>query len=333
MLRLLNYVNIMLYLNRYIMIFISQYKEDDCFMPKVIALCMPCTDHLLHVDKLPRSNGGARILDESWQGGGNSATAIVAVGAQGVSAGIICAVGDDDYGVAQIVDFKRFNVDTSHIQVRKDTETPVNLCISDEETNGRSFLGKWRRSSPIAVEDLDMDYLLTADYLLIDSNTPATQKAAKAILDKGGDVIFDASMYSETQEAMLPFTSVYITSEFYYKTRYGEDKNIFDCCRDMMAKGPHTVIFTLGEKGCYVAGEEKEGFHAAIPVRVTDTTGGADAFISALAVYLNEKCPFEEALDYALKAAAFCVSRQGTLPAMVDRTTLESYIVNIYENR
>jgi sugar/nucleoside kinase (ribokinase family) len=295
-----------------LIIHLIEIKESVLFMPKVIAVCGVVTDHLVHVDHLPKPNGGATILDESWQGGGNSATAIAAVGAQGVDAGIITCVGNDDYGVAQIVDFQKFGVDTSQVIVREGYETPVNMCMSDEETNGRSFIGKRRPFKRIEADELNMDYVNSASYLLIDSNSDATKKAAQAILDKGGEVLFDASGFSETQEAMLPYTTVYITSEFYLRDRYGLDANVYDCCREMIAKGPHTVIFTLGEHGCKGVGPDGEFELPAFKVeKIIDTTGAGDTFHGAYIVGMTRGLNAKECARWASATSAHKIAAIG----------------------
>ena len=275
-------------------------------MPKAIALCTPVTDYLVHVDHIPAPDSGASLLEHSFQYGGNAATAIVTVARQGVSAGIIGNVGDDDNGIAQRVDFQRHGVDTRYLTAREGKETPYVICLSDEKTNGRSFLGKRtdNRISPYPEEELDMEYLLSADYLLLDSNTPATRKAAAAMKAKGGEVMFDASSYSETQEAMLEYVTIYITSEFYWKTRYGE-RDLFECCRDMMQKGPHTVIFTLGADGCAGVGPQGEFRLPAFKVpHVVDTTGCGDTFHGAYIVGLERGLEPKECARWASATSA-----------------------------
>jgi sugar/nucleoside kinase (ribokinase family) len=251
-------------------------------MLNAIALCTPVSDYLVHVDRIPRPNEFARLLEQSWQFGGNAATAIVTVSRQGVSSGIMGVVGDDLNGQAQRVDFQRHGVDVSHLLVRPGMATPYCICLSDEETSGRSFLGAQNPYFPLTVEELDLDYLLQAKYLLLDSHSPAAKKAARAMLDKGGEVMFDASSYSKEQEEMLPYTSIYITSEFYWKSRY-QGADIFECCRDMKKQGPHTVIFTLGKEGCAGVGPGGKEFRLAAPEvpRVVDTTGCGDTFHGA----------------------------------------------------
>jgi ribokinase len=282
-------------------------------MLTAVALCIPVSDYLVHVDRIPPPNSFARMLDQSWQFGGNAATAIVAVSRQGLSAGVMGVVGDDPNGRAQRVDFQRHGVDVSRLLVRRGMSTPYNICISDEETNGRSFLVAQNSYSPLTEEELDLDYLLRARYLLLDGHSPAAKKAAAAMRGKGGEVMFDASAYSKEQEEMLPCTSVYIASEFYWKTRY-QGADIFDCCRDMRKQGPHTVIFTLGKEGCAGVGPRGEEFRLPAPEvpRVVDTTGCGDTFHGAYIVGMERGLDAEGCARWAGAAAAIkCLAIGG----------------------
>jgi sugar/nucleoside kinase (ribokinase family) len=274
-------------------------------MLTAIALCAPVSDYLVHVDRIPKPNEFARMMEQSWQFGGNAATAIVTVSRQGIPAGIMGAVGDDPNGQAQRVDFQRHGVDVSRLLARPGMATPYCICISDEETNGRSFLGAHSPYFPLEEGELDMDYLLQARYLLLDGHTPAAKKAAAAMLEKGGEVMFDASSYSKEQEAMLPYTSIYITSEFYWKTRYG-GADIFDCCRDMKKQGPHTVIFTLGKEGCAGMGPDGREFRMEAPEvpKVVDTTGCGDTFHGAYIVGMERGLDTEGCARWASATAA-----------------------------
>lgn len=65
-------------------------------MPKAIAICTPVTDYLINLDHIPQPNSFARLNAQSWQFGGNAATAIVTAARQGLDCGIIAPVGDDD---------------------------------------------------------------------------------------------------------------------------------------------------------------------------------------------------------------------------------------------
>lgn len=295
-------------------------------MPKAIALCTPCTDYLVNLDSIPKPDSHARLLQHSWQFGGNAATAIVTVARQGVSAGIMGYVGDDDYGVAQRVDFERHGVETPHLIANKNMETPYVICLSDAATQGRSFLFAPNNSVPFPEELVNLDYIKSADYLLLDSNTAASRKAAAAMLQKGGEVMFDASTYSKNQEDMLPYTSIYITSEFYLQTRYGE-ADIFDCCRDMISRGPHTVIFTLGARGCAGVGPGGEFSLPAFKVpNVVDTTGCGDTFHGAYIVGLTRGLSPVECARWASATSAIKCCAIGGRAGQPTAETVEKFI-------
>ena len=70
---------------------------------------------------------------------------------------------------------------------------------------------------------------------------------------------------------------------------------------------------------------EGAGFEAV------DTTGGADSFISALAVCLSEGRDLVYSIGFAIYASGISVTRHGVQPALPDRKTVEIYEEEIYE--
>ena len=61
-----------------------------------------------------------------------------------------------------------------------------------------------------------------------------------------------------------------------------------------------------------------------------DTTGGADSFISALAVYLSEGRPLLSAIRFAIYASGISVTRYGAQPSLPDRKAVDVYEDEIY---
>ncbi|MDD2579804.1 MAG: carbohydrate kinase family protein [Eubacteriales bacterium] len=295
-------------------------------MPRAIALCTPVSDYLVHIDKMPRPGQNARMIDDSWQFGGNAATAIVTAARQGLSAGIIGAVGDDTNGRAQRIDFQRHQVETCGLIVRPGMATPYVISLSDDATHSRSFLGARRPFEPIRPEEIDLNYLKTAQYLLLDSPTEASRMAAALIRGQGGEVMFDASMHSPQQESMLEYATIYITSEYYWETRY-QRADVFECCRDMMAHGPHTVIFTLGEQGCAGIGPDGPFQLPAFPVdRVIDTTGCGDTFHGAYIVGMERGLSPVECARWASASSAIKCTAIGGRAAQPTAAEVEAFL-------
>ncbi len=90
-------------------------------------------------------------------------------------------------------------------------------------------------------------------------------------------------------------------------------------------KGVKNVIVTLGSKGCYLKNKEYSITFSAAPFEAYDTTGAADAFISALAVFLSEGNDIITAINFATYSAGISISRPGAQPSMPDRMALDMY--------
>ena len=93
----------------------------------------------------------------------------------------------------------------------------------------------------------------------------------------------------------------------------------------LISKNVANVIVTLGSKGCYYKSRLESAYFPEANFQAIDTTGGADAFISALAVFLSEGYNIAHAIGYATYSAGICISQPGVQPAMVDRKGLEMY--------
>ena len=105
------------------------------------------------------------------------------------------------------------------------------------------------------------------------------------------------------------------------------DKFLLEQCADyFLKKGTNMVIITLGKQGLFAKGKGILGLYPAKEVKAIDTTGAADAFISALASYLLLDYPMDQAIRIATYAAALSITREGAAPSLVDKNSLEAYI-------
>lgn len=95
----------------------------------------------------------------------------------------------------------------------------------------------------------------------------------------------------------------------------------------LLDAGVGTVIVTLGTEGCFLKSRQEAEYFPAVPFDVVDASGAADAFISALASYLLEGRSLRTAVRIASYAAGFTISREGVTPSLVDKNTLESFMM------
>ena len=125
--------------------------------------------------------------------------------------------------------------------------------------------------------------------------------------------------------------SILIPNEFEAATLLGlpssNDLNKQDLCEALHKESSaDVVIVTLGKDG--FIGLDRDGFWDLTPpvVEVVDASGAGDAFCAAVGVGILEGKSIREASRWAAFAAALSVTRQGTIPAFVDRHELEDFI-------
>lgn len=291
----------------------------------ILGIGTPVSDYLMNVDKLPESNEGAMLLDHSWQYGGKIATAMAALGRLGVPCYMMGVVGDDINGHAHINDFQFNGVNTDYIIIDKNMETVSCVVISDRQTGGRSILMCPRRRSNREIDYLNIEAIQKTSILHLDSGKKLCIKAAETARKNGATVVFDADGFDIKTEEMLPLIDVFIPSEFYYKKCYGS-RDPMECCIEMSSKGPHTVIITLGEKGCVGISHGREFTLPAFEVNVVDSTGAGDVFHGAY-IYGLAKCwDAEQSAIWASATAAIKCMAMGGRAALPTADVVERFI-------
>jgi len=282
----------------------------------IIGIGTPCMDNLSILDVLPRPNRGAAILETSRQGGGVTATAVVASARLGAQVGYVGVGGTCMYGQAIVADFAYNGVDTSRLVIHKGACSDFAYILSDLETEGRSILYRKGTTRSLTEADLDREYITSAKLLHLENCAEASVAAASWMREAGKKVVYDASSYSDAVQAFLPHIDIFIASEFYYNDYVancgGDIEKHEKNCRDIADKGPEVVVFTLGDKGC-VGYSNAEGYFEApgytVPVR--DTVGAGDVFHGAFLVGLARGMSMVDCARFSNAVAAIKIGTIG----------------------
>ncbi len=107
-----------------------------------------------------------------------------------------------------------------------------------------------------------------------------------------------------------------------------DERGAREAAARLRARGPATVVITLGERGVYASAPEFEGLVPAFKVDPVDTTAAGDIFNGALAVALAEKLTLAAALRFAQAAAAISVTRPGAQPSAPMREEIERFLAD-----
>ena len=165
-------------------------------------------------------------------------------------------------------------------------------------------------------------------YCLIQTEIPmqTVTQACKLAKSKGIHTILKPAACGRLSRELLQNVDIIVPNRDEINEICPFSTNIEKQADYLLEQGVQTVIITLGADGCYTKTEDFSSYFHAYHFDSVDSTGACDAFISALSSYLLYGYDLKAAIKIASYAAGFSVTRQGIVPALIDKDTLESYI-------
>ncbi|HJX36539.1 MAG TPA: carbohydrate kinase family protein [Dehalococcoidales bacterium] len=292
----------------------------------IIGIENPVMDFCTLMEKMPERGGFAKLKDYSWQGGGNVGSGLVAAARLGAKCGIVGLVGEDYFGQFCIDDFKRHNIDTSHLLKDADSATSFCICVAETATMERSFIAKGGTRRQPTQKEIDKDYIATAKYIHLGPMGEASVQAAKWAREKGIPVVDDAGYFEQTTEANTGLIDYFVGSRHYYNGLF-KDENYEKNCKAVQKRGPKTVVFTLGAKGCVgLDGDKYFEIPAFKDVPIVDTTGAGDVFHGAFIFGLLQGWDAEKTSKFSSAVSAIKCTRLGGRASIPDYKTVQNFI-------
>lgn len=310
-------------------------NEDTINIPsflrskRIVSIGSINKDMTFNVDGFPQAGKTIRILSAATTVGGKGANQAVGAAKLGRETILIGQIGNDPDSA--------FIMDTLSQQgisgqgIHRDMHSPAGKAFIFIENNGESAIsvmsGANATLSPKEVQACK-HLFENAGFCLLSTELPMPTilEAAKIGKSYGAQNIIKPAALEAIPEMLFQYGDILIPNRKEAAILCPGCKSIEEQAEYFFHKGIKTVIITLGEDGCYLKTAQASKYFPAANFTSTDTTGGADAFISALASYLIEGYPIEQSIRIATYAAGFCISRLGTVPALVDKTTLETHI-------
>lgn len=296
---------------------------------KFVVLGSINTDVTLTVDGFPETGKSTLITNSSSCAGGKGTNQSIGTARLGHDAVLIGKVGNDaDAGLVfdalsqnQLTTegiYKDSGAQTgkAYVYVQKDGEVTItyipgaNLRLTAEDIRSQKSLFE------------------SCEFCLLSMDIPmeAAMEAASMAKKLSVRTILKPSALSTLPEVFYRTTDIFVPNQQEALTFCPHIDTIEGQAEYFYKRGMPVVIITLGHDGCYVRAHHLRKFLPAAEFAAVDATGGADAFISALAVHLSDGYPLENAVQIAQYAAGFCISRQGATNALIDKDTLHAYI-------
>jgi len=286
---------------------------------EVVGLGLATLDVLVRITEMPtwERSRGTFASGFRFDGGGLVGTAIVAVAKLGLQAGFIGTAGTDEAADLKLRSFVENRVDLSHLVRREGPDDQVMLVWVHGETGERVFTGvRSGARQPILPEELDRDYITSADYLHVDGllHREATLQAVRWMKAANKTVVMDGSKTRgpiwDAHRELVSYVDVLITGEGFARALTGID-DIWHAGRAVLALGPHTFVETVGERGSYTVTADEQFHVPAFQVDVVDTTGAGDVFHGAYIVAMKQGWSPRDCAQFSTAVSAIKCTQLG----------------------
>ncbi|HHX64902.1 MAG TPA: carbohydrate kinase family protein [Chloroflexi bacterium] len=261
---------------------------------EIVGLGLATLDVLLRLKDMPTWERPGALGDFSFDGGGPVGTACVAASRLGARVGYVGTAGNDQLAELKLKSLTENGVDISRIAYRDAPETQVVMVYVHEETGERVFGGARRnipRNEPLRVDELDREYITSAQYLHLDgTHFEAAMQAIEWMHEAGKEVCIDCAKTDgrpvpQHLADLVPHVDILICGSGFGYSLTGH-KDIWKAGEAMLAMGPRIVVQTEGSDGSYTTTADERFHTPIIDVPVIDTTGAGDVFHGAYLVGL-----------------------------------------------
>lgn len=286
-------------------------------------------DITFNVDCLPESGKSSTVLGAFTSAGGKGANQAIGASRLGHEVVLIGKTGNDADSSAILQLFEKENINTQGIL--RDSLHQTGKAYIYTESDGESAItilsGANDHLHPKDI--LEKQHLFqNASFCMISTEIPLASVEEAARLSKKLHVktILKPAVLKQIPASLLSLIDIFVPNKKEAAALCPDCQTIEKQAEYFFQAGVPIVIITLGHKGCYLKSKDAQKYFPAVEFPAIDTTGGADAFISALASFLCDGYALESAIQIAIYAAAFCITRKGVVSSLVDKDSLWNYI-------
>jgi len=270
----------------------------------VVGMGLNSVDFLCLVPEFPTPNSKMQMRRFSKQGGGQVATAMVALSRWGVKTKYIGKVGEDELGQFSLHSIHQEGVDISSVTIESDATNQFATIIVDGSSGERTIL--WNRDDRLTYREgeLRKDEVCSGKILHLDGHDiHAALQCARWAKEEGITTVIDLDKVEPLTSELIKGIDFIITSSR-FPTLYTK---ISDREKAFLELQKHTSGFlcaTLGHEGAMALVEGKVIYVEGLKVKTVDTTGAGDVFHGGFIYGLLQNWELGEILKFANATSA-----------------------------
>ncbi|MHC8517758.1 ribokinase [Sporosarcina sp. ITBMC105] len=280
-------------------------------------------DIVMSAERLPKI--GETILGEkvTYLPGGKGANQAVCMARLQGDVTMVSAVGNDEFGRSLKDQMESNGVKTDFIRVVDGVQTGIANIFHVNRDNcitvipGANYTVTKERITKEVVQAI-----AAADVLVVQLEIPleTVQYVLGIAKQHGVKTILNPAPAQFLSPELLSLVDYLTPNETEFELLTGEHYTTDEELSALMLKWEstyhHTLIVTLGERGCAILEDGQLVVTPPPKVEVVDTTGAGDSFNGALAVGISTGKSLKETVDFAVKVSALAVTKFGAQEGM-----------------
>jgi sulfofructose kinase len=278
----------------------------------VVGMGLNSVDFLTVVPEFPAPNSKMKMLQFSKQGGGQVATAMVALSRWGIKTKYIGKVGADELGQFSLLSIRQEGVDVSSVTIEPNATNQFATIIVDGSAGDRTIL--WNRNDRLMYREgeLRKEEVCCGRLLHLDGHDiHAAIQCVRWAKEEGIPTVADIDKVEPLTSELIKEIDFLITSSRFpaVYTGISDQKKAF---LELQKQTHAFLCATLGHSGA-MAWVDGEIFYAeGFKVKAVDTTGAGDVFHGGFIYGLLQNWEVEKILRFANGVAALkCLDLGG----------------------
>lgn len=295
----------------------------------VLGIGTAAVDDLIFVEQYPAPDSKVNILSSQRQGGGQTATAMVAAARLGAQAAFCCQLGNDDLSDFTLRELEKEGVHTAHCVRTPDGNPYHSLIIVDSTTHSRTILHSGGNICP-PPEIITAELISSTKVLSLDDNSRGSGiKAAHLAKKMNIPVVADIEPDPPPEyELLIPFVDHLIINRDFGHFLTGLENG--SQMASELSVGRTCCVITAGERGCwYSLGGGDATYVPAFDVEVVDTTGCGDVFHGAYAAAIAGGYEVHDAVRLASATAAMKARYPGGRMGIPSLAKVKEFLLRI----
>lgn len=282
-------------------------------------------DVVVDAPHLPRIDETVTGSSVNYVCGGKGGNQAVAAALNGTSTAFVGCTGDDEFGDRLTAHLQRNNIDCSSLQK---TSGASGMSVAIVNSNGE-YGAVIVSASNLKINSDSFEFPESTGLLLLQNEIPdiVNSEFAQHANRLNIPVMLNAAPFRTIPDRLEPLIDILIVNrveaEQYFNAHFASISDVV-AALNSAESSINTIIVTLAEGGLvYRDNTGLVKMKSAYPVDVVSTHGAGDMFCGALASRIIAGTALNEALDYAMAAAAWHVSAM-----LAERSNLNIQAIN-----